>query len=93
MEQTLMDLYLGKIDPAEYYTTSIPEHREKRFAIMRKRERFLEKLAAVDPQLREEMEKIIELQLEEDELELPEAFCNGFRLGAKIMLDVMSGQT
>ena len=41
--------------------------------------------------LRQEMEKVIEIQLEEDYLEIPEAFCNGFRLGAKIMLDVMSG--
>jgi len=91
MEQTLMDLYLGKIDPAEYYTTNIPEHRKKRFAVARKRETFLEKLAAIDPQLRREMEDIIVLQTEEDYLEVPEAFCNGFRLGAKIMLDVMSG--
>lgn len=91
MEQALMDLYFGKIDPGEYYTTNLPEHRKKRFAVARKREAFLEKLASIDPQLRQEMEKVIEIQLEEDYLEIPEAFCNGFRLGGKIMLDVMSG--
>jgi len=90
MEQTLLDLYWGKIDPGAYYTTNIPAHREKRFAISRKREVFMKKLADIDPQLRQEMENLIELQLEEDELEIPEAFCDGFRLGAKIMLDIMS---
>jgi len=91
MEKTLLELYWGKIDPAEYYTTNISEHRRKRLAIARKREMFLEKLDAQNPQLRGEIEKLLELQMEENELEIPEAFCNGFRLGAKIMLDVMSG--
>ena len=35
------------------------------------------------------MDEVLSEQLEFDELEVPEAFCDGFRLGARIMLDVL----
>ena len=91
MDQTLLKLFWGTIVPSEYHSTNIPAHKEKRRQIINNHDTLFKKLEAIDPALGEEMDKILEEQLEFDELEVPETFCDGFRLGAKIMLDVLTG--
>jgi len=74
----------------DYYTANIPEHEKKRKTAARRHDVFWNRLKELDKSLLPEMEKILDEQMECDWLEVPEAFCNGFRLGARIMLDVMS---
>ena len=90
MEQTLLKLFWGTIAPSEYSSTNIPEHRERRWQIAKKHDALFKKLESIDPALGQEVEEILSEQLEFDELEVPEAFCDGFRLGARIMLDVLT---
>lgn len=89
MDQTLLKLFWGTIIPSEYSSTNIPEHREKRRKIARKHDVFFNKLEVIDPALGKELDEVLPEQLEFDELEVPESFCDGFRLGARIMLDVL----
>lgn len=89
MDSILLKLFWGGIVPSECFSANIPAHREKRREIIRRHDLLFRKLEAIDPALGQEVEQVLSEQLEFDVLEVPEAFCNGFRLGARIMLDVL----
>ena len=88
MNNILLQLYNGELAPSTFHNDHIPMHRAKREACLKKYESFLQKLNALDPSLTEEMEKLLDEQLSVDMLELPEAFLEGFYMGAQIMLSV-----
>lgn len=90
MNDILLRLYNGQLEPSVFYNDRIPEHRKKRLMCYQHHEAFLSRLNAIDPALQEEMEALLDEQLSIDMLELPEAFSDGFRMGAKIMMDILA---
>ena len=86
MDKTILMLF----NDLDYYTANIPEYEKKRKKVARRHDVFWNRLKELDKSLLPEMEKILDEQMECDWLEVSEAFCNGFRLGARLMLDVMS---
>ena len=90
MEKTILMLYKELIAPCAYYTTNIPEYKKQREKAAMRHEAFWNRLKELDSSLLYEMDNILYEQIECDLLDLPEAFCDGFRLGARLMMDVMS---
>ena len=89
MVDTIYQLYYGEIHPADRFSKSRPDHLAKREACYRKHEVFLERLNAIDPALKTEMDQLLDEQLSVDMLELPESFYEGFRLGMLLTLGVL----
>ncbi|MBO1680621.1 DUF6809 family protein [Bittarella massiliensis (ex Durand et al. 2017)] len=90
MKPILEMLYNGEIFPAEQFCPQIGAHREayRRHAMHQRA--FIERLKGLNPPLHNEYMDIVDEQLDEDPLELEEAFADGFRLGARIAIDVFS---
>lgn len=88
MDKTILMLYKDLIAPCSCYTTNIPEYKKQRKKAAMLHEVFWNRLKELDDSLLLEMEKVLDEKLECDLLEVPEAFCDGFRLGARLMLDV-----
>ena len=93
MENILLQLYNGELAPSTFHNDQIPIHRAKRRACLQQYQGLLQKLDALDPNLRDDLEKLVDDQLSTDMLELPEAFMEGFRMGARIMLAVCGETT
>jgi len=93
MHNILLQLYHGELTPSSSYSDRFPEHREKRMACYQKHMDFLDRLQAIDPDLQREMEQLLDEQLSVDMLDLPEAFAEGFCLGAKIMIEICTPNT
>lgn len=87
MSKILEDLYNGLIDPAEHHSDRISEYE----AILKEQSThyndFIKKL---DPSLAQEFMNIMDEQINTVPFELSEAFTDGFRLGAKMMIEVFN---
>ncbi len=70
-------------DPAK--EAEIPQKRRAEWE--RQNQDFLEKL---DPVLRKELAALVERQIAADLREGPEAFADGFSLGAQIMIEILA---
>ena len=88
MHNILLQLYHGELAPSSSFNAQIPKHRAKRQACLKHYNDFLQKLNDLDPELANEMDELLDEQLFTDFLDLPEAFIEGFRMGAQIMLAV-----
>ncbi|HJC23705.1 MAG TPA: hypothetical protein H9761_08385 [Candidatus Eisenbergiella merdavium] len=88
MESILQQLYEGKISPAEQYRPRTEEHREAVERILKSRGEFARALKETDQALYEKFLRI----MEEDDLsfETGEMFIDGFKLGARMMLEIMN---
>lgn len=89
MEKVLKDLYNGEIYPAEQYQLATPEYKAAQKKQLLLYEAFLEKL---DKPLVREFEHILDAQLDTLSLELSAMFIDGFRLGAKMMIEVLKDE-
>ena len=90
MRSTLLQLYHEGLFLPSSHNDQIAQHRNKRRMCYQKHDDFIAKIRAVDPKLEPEFEKIMEEFLECELLELPETFVEGFRMGAKLMLDIFA---
>lgn len=85
-DKTLLDLYYGRIAPAEQYEPLIEE-----FSALQKKhyqhyDEFVKKLG--NP-LNKEFESIMDEQLEVLPFDFSQTFIDGFRLGAKMMMEIL----
>jgi len=89
MSNILLDLYHGELAPSAFHNKKLPEHQAKRQACRQRYDALFARLDSLDPELRKAFDQFLDDQLFSDMLELPEAFMEGFRMGAKMMLAVM----
>lgn len=89
MKSILQQLYDGELYPGEQLCSQLEEYREKRGQYSSHYENFMEQLSSLNPQLGEQFSQIIEEQMELIPYEGSELFINGFRMGAKMMLEIL----
>lgn len=92
MKSILQALYDGKLYPAEQYAPKSKEYQTISHEYSRHCHDFSDALAELDPPMANQFEKILEEQNETMSYELSEMFIDGFRLGARIMIDVFHGE-
>ena len=85
-DKTLQDLYNGKIAPVEQYKPLIEE-----FSALQKKhyqhyDEFMEKIGSP---LDKEFESIMDEQLDILPFDFSQTFIDGFRLGAKMMMEIL----
>lgn len=85
MDKILQALYDGEIYPAEQYRPMIEEYIVQHKKQYQNYEDFIKKLGSP---LDKEFIKIMDEQLNAIPLELSEMFIDGFRLGARMMIEV-----
>ncbi len=91
MKSILSELYEGKIFPAEQYSPRSEEYRQIHQSHYKHYENFIETLSKLEPPLDKQFIKIMEEQLDVIPYEFSEMFIDGFRLGARIMIDIFQG--
>ncbi|SHJ30776.1 DUF6809 family protein [Hespellia stercorisuis] len=85
MDKILKALYEGEIYPAEQYLPLIEEYKDLWKKNYQKYEDFIKKVGSP---LDKEFIKIMDEQLDAVPLELSEMFIDGFRLGARMMIEI-----
>lgn len=85
MDKILQALYSGEIYPVEQYRPMIEEYIALRKNHYKSYEDFIKKLGIP---LDKEFIQIMDEQLDAVPLELSEMFIDGFRLGARMMIEV-----
>lgn len=84
----LEELWYGNINPSEHDVKSGSQAHKLSTLIARNEEALLQMLSA---QEKETYEKLRDCQSELHELNKCDAFCTGFRLGARIAYETMEG--
>ena len=92
MESILSALYNGEIMPAELCAARNRQYRELQREHCRHYEDFIEDLNRQDPALSQKFIQIMDEQLERLPDEGERSFADGFRLGAKLMLEVFRAE-
>lgn len=85
MSEILRALYYGEISPAEQYLTKIKEYEIIRERQYQHYEDFIKKLGSP---LDKEFERIMDEQLDTLPLEFYQMFTDGFRIGAKMIMEI-----
>lgn len=85
MDKILQALYNGELYPAEQYLPMIEEYKALRKKQYENYEDFIKKIGSP---LDKEFKRILDEQLDTFPLQLSEMFIDGFRLGARIMIEV-----
>ncbi len=88
MSDLLSALYAGELYPAEQYMPRIEAYRKLYREHLRQHEAFAETLRRLDPPLDQQFTEILERQLDEVPLEIEDVFIQGFRLGAKLIIEI-----
>lgn len=89
MSSILEQLYNGEIFPAEQYNPQEGECRKIYREHCRHREEFIRLLSKQEPPLNERFVEIMDELVQELPYQSADMFINGFRLGAKIMIEVL----
>lgn len=85
MDKILQDLYNGEIYPAEQYLPLMEEYK----ILQKKRyEHYEDFIKKIGSPLDKEFERIMDEQFDTLPLELSEMFIDGFRLGARMMIEI-----
>lgn len=85
MDKILQDLYNGEIYPADQYRPKIKEYQSLWKDQYQHYEDFIKKLGSP---LDQEFIHIMDEQLDTLPMEFSEMFIDGFRLGAKMMIEI-----
>lgn len=88
MKSLLLQLYDGEIYPAEQYAPKAEEYRKLWREHYKHHEEFISQLKKTEPPLDERFIEIMDEQLKTVPLEISEMFIDGFRLGARMMIEV-----
>lgn len=86
MDKILRALYSGKIFPQEQYRPIIEEYKSLR---KRQYEHYKDFINKIGSPLDKEFEHIMDEQIDLLPLEFSQMFIDGFRLGARMMLEVL----
>lgn len=90
MRPILKQLYDGDIFPAEQFYPKTEECKAIRKKHFSHYEYFTKKVEAFSPELSKEFIKIMDEQLDTVPLEFSEMFIEGFRLGARMVIEIYS---
>ena len=88
MKSILSALYEGKISSAEQYSSRNEEYRKIYQKHYRHYDDFIETLSKVNPPLDKKFIEIMDEQLDVIPYEFSEMFIDGFRLGARMMIEI-----
>lgn len=88
MISILEQLYDGDIFPIEQFSPKAEEYKTLWKTLFFHYEDFIIKLEALDPELCEEFAQIIDEQIDTVPLEFSQMFIDGFRLGAKTVIEI-----
>lgn len=88
MRSILEQLYDGEIYPAEQFDVKTKEYQRVMKEHGEHYEEFVEKLNNITPSLGERFMEIMDEQLDAIPIEMEETFIAGFRLGARLMIEV-----
>lgn len=85
-DKILQDLYHGKLAPAEHYRPLIEE-----FSALQKKhyQHYDEFMKKIGSPLDKEFESIMDEQLDMLPFDFSQTFIDGFRLGAKMMIEIL----
>ena len=83
---TIQDLYYGRISPYEISISTAPEY-QKLKALADKKENLLKE--TLSDEQKELLDKLTECITDISSISDRDMFINGFRLGMKLMIDVM----
>ena len=86
---TIQDLYYGRISPYEMSISTAPEY-QKLKALADKNEDLLRE--TLSDEQKELLEKLTECITDISSISERDMFINGFRLGMKLMIDVMKDE-
>ena len=86
---TIQDLYYGRISPYEISISTAPEY-QKLKALADKNEDLLRE--TLSDEQKELLDKLIESVTDISSISERDMFINGFRLGMKLMIDVMKDE-
>ena len=86
---TIQDLYYGRISPYEMSISTAPEY-QKLKALADKNEDLLRE--TLSDEQKELLDKLIESVTDISSISERDMFINGFRLGMKLMIDVMKDE-
>lgn len=92
MKSVLMELYDGWVFPAEQFYPRSKEHKKMLDRFCRHSEAFTDKLSRLDPPLYEEFSRVMNEYMDLSAADLAEMFVDGFRLGARILIDVFQAE-
>jgi hypothetical protein len=89
MKPILEELYAGQISPDELIVPKDPQYRPLNQKISDALKTWCEKLSETDYQ---QLEALLDLRSQTDAMEATAAFAHGFKLGALIMIEVLTGR-
>lgn len=87
MQETIMRLFYGSLESEKYPTPKMPEYREAAAKEKAAVDVFLEELS---PGQKEAFEKIMLLRTDLQCMETTQGYVDGFKCGARLMLEVLS---
>lgn len=88
MSAILKQLYDGDIFPAEQFYPKTEEYKAIRKKHFSHYEDFTKKVEEFSPELSQEFAQIMDEQLDTVPLEFSEMFIEGFRLGARMVIEI-----
>lgn len=92
MDTILRQLYEGNLDPISQSQPMTQEYWAASQRYYQHCEAFRSTLQALDPAISEQFDRLADEMLELDCLEYKERFITGFRLGARMMMEVFDGE-
>lgn len=92
MKSVLMELYDGRVYPAEQFFPRSKEHKARLDRYCRHADEFTEKLSRLSPPLDEEFTAVMNEYMDVTSDDLAEMFADGFRLGARLMIEVFQSE-
>ena len=89
MNNILYQLYEGELQPYSKYLNRVPGHLRRREQCAEKYHAILKRLQALDPELWRSVDDYLDESFRVDREDIPEAFMDGFRLGAGLMMEIL----
>ena len=86
---TIQDLYYGRVSPYEMSISTVPEYQKLKALADRNEDLLRESLSDEQKEL---LDKLIETVTDISSISERDMFINGFRLGMKLMMDVMKDE-
>ena len=92
MDTILQQLYEGNLDPVSQSQPTTREYRAASHRHSQNCESFRSTLQELDPAMSERFDGLIDEMFNLDCMEHKELFIDGFRLGARMMMEVFDGE-
>ena len=90
MSSLLEDLYYGRISPEDQFTPKFAEYQALRQEHGKHYTEFVNKLKSYNCGLEKQFLEILDEQADAIPIETAEMFIRGFRMGAKMMLEILT---